>query len=131
MACRGAKPRGRQEGVALLPPDIPSREPIMLNTKVAKPKLTTVTINKIDYGEFERVVKDFYGKDFSVVAAEEWNNDSIHNFIVTGLLSAHDEKDLAEFKARGWKMYVTDVLVNDLCRVGLLPKGQLVIEVSW
>ena len=92
-----------------------------------------VTYNTIDYAEWERVVAEIYSaKGWSFVADHEGNNDSNYSFDVNGKMDDWDEGHLKEFKKDcnkgGW---VTQVLLDDLCRNGIINPGVYLIEVCW
>lgn len=85
----------------------------------------------VDYGDLDEFINHHYPNlqnKFEFVADEEMNNGSetaIHD--VTGEVDVHAEKRIQE----GEGMYMTNSLLNDACKRGLLEKGTYVIQVSW
>ena len=93
-----------------------------------------VLYHTIDCYEWERVVNEFYKPTpkWDFVSNHEANNDSDYSFDVDGKIEDYEEKELEKFKANsnrtGW---ITQTLLDDLCRQGLIPKGVYLIQVCW
>lgn len=88
---------------------------------------------EVDYGDFERFVKETYGQDYSFVASEECGNDSVHNFNVTEkeALDEYDQKRLATFKELGSYSFFNRTILQDLVNRDLIEPGNYLISVCW
>lgn len=99
-----------------------------------KMEMEEVLYYRVDYYEWERVVNEFYKPTpkWRFVLDHEANNDSYYAFNIIGKVNDYDKKELEEFKEdSGNKNWMTNILLNDLCRLGLIPKGNYLIEVCW
>jgi len=72
-------------------------------------------------------------KDYSIPAEEETSNDTSLEFAVDA--NPHDEWDqqdldemIATKKPKQWR---TGLLLNELCRRGLVPAGDYIVSISW
>ena len=93
-----------------------------------------VIYHTLDYKEWERVVAEVYEVEgWSFIADHESSNDCNHSFTVDGKsLTDWDEKEIEIFKKDynevGW---ITQALLNDMCKRGLVEPGVYLIVVSW
>lgn len=107
-------------------------------------KIETVTVHKIDAFELNDLVNETYTLEpekfsygsqprYNFVAVEECGNDSAHEFHVDGYVAEWDEGELAKWIASGGKegWIGNDVILDDLCRRGLIPEGDYVVSVCW
>jgi hypothetical protein len=107
----------------------------MSETEWAIP-VTTKTVHTIDYYDLERLVNETYGfTDWSFVANEECGNDSDHELNSSDKYVYDGEREeLAEW-AEGDDVYGlqyrTDLIVFGLAEKGLIPKGDILVRVSW
>ena len=91
-------------------------------------KTKTITVEKVDYSEVERVIEEHYGFDeYSLPAAEEISNDISLEWDIDGKV---DQWDAASIEERTEK-YHTHAYMNDLARQGIIPKAVYLIDVSW
>lgn len=98
----------------------------------AHSKLTIHTAYRIDSDDLNNIIQQVYGvNDYELIADEEWNNNSAHDFNVTGKLSEYNDRQLEKFKETGRGSYMIQEIVQDLARQGYLPLGNLTVEVSW
>lgn len=89
------------------------------------------TIIRADYREVEKLINKTYGIDYSIVECEELGNDSTVSFNnINGEIESEEEHELEE-TILGNNMYRTHLLLNDLCRKGLIEAGNYVIDVRW
>lgn len=99
-------------------------------------KMTTKTTHHVKYGDLERLIEETYGfPEYSIACEEECNNDTALTFDVNAAMkyrSEYDFKDLEEMIAtKKTKQWRTGLLMDDMCRRGLIPEGSYVVEVSW
>lgn len=93
-------------------------------------EVTVKTVFEVDYNEVDRIInKHFFdGKSiYECVPDEEWSNDSSHEITVDGLVSEYQAKDIANKR----REYMTSTYLNELCRIGVIEKGEYLISVSW
>ena len=107
--------------------------------KTYNDKFDRETINRINDYDFDELVKEVYGHDIEVMANEEHLYESSIEFDIDGDVSDYYEPDLAIFVKNGWcdsksgilfkdGVYPrTHVLLNDMCRRGLIDKGNYTI----
>lgn len=97
-----------------------------------KPKYTITTTHRMDYDDFDKLVKSTYGKDFEVVADQECGNDESLSFTgVRGEMDEYDLEDLQKFQNTGRYCFLGSRIMEDLVRQGILPAGDWLIDVSW
>lgn len=100
-------------------------------------KVGTATVKQIEHHELEKYIQEVYGFEdpkFSIVAMEEWNNDSDHLFhMKKEPLDPYDQKGLDR-----WKAYPLDhhpyrlrVILQDMVNNGHLEEGNYLISVCW
>ena len=99
-----------------------------------KINMITKTIYEIEYQEIDRIINEYYKptSKFQFLADSESANDTSHRFRADGDVNAYDQEELEEFKKnnRG-KLFMTQILLNDLCSKGEIPKGNYLIMVCW
>lgn len=84
----------------------------------------------VDYGDLDEFINHHYPNlqnKFEFVADEEMSNDSSKQICVDGKVDEGSKAQIQE----GEGMFMTNPLLNDACRRGLLEKGMYVIRVSW
>ena len=100
-------------------------------------KVKKIEVFEVGYDEVERSIAKFYGlpenADVSVIAMEEWVNDSDHLFVVSpDPLDKWERKDVQRFKANpSGAHYVLHSLLQDMSFCGYIEPGQYLITVCW
>lgn len=102
-------------------------------------KVNPVTVNEADYKELEAHIRQVYGFEdpnemFSIVAMEEWNNDSNYLFhMEREPLNVWDQKKFDEWKADplGFHQYRLRGILQDMVNNGHLKEGSYLISVCW
>ena len=97
-------------------------------------KTKEVSYHTVNHFEWERVVNEFYKPtpEWDFVSDHEANNDSDYSFNVDGKVDDRDEKRLEAFRKDSLSQsFMTRMLLNDLCKKGLIPEGVYLIRVSW
>jgi len=97
-----------------------------------KMKTDTVQYHIIEYGEWERVVNEFYKPtpEWDFVSDHEANNDSNYSFHVTGEIDEYEKDRILNFiKDSNFEGWMTQVLLDDLCCKGIINKGEYLINV--
>ena len=96
-------------------------------------KIEGKQIMKVQYRELEKLVLETYGfREYSVCAEEELGNGSNMTVDVDGDIDEFDEEDLQQMiVTKEAKKYSTHILMNDLYRKGLIPKGEYLVQIYW
>jgi hypothetical protein len=98
-----------------------------------KDKFTEVSYWELDWHDFEQIVQEVYSvTDYDFVSDVECYNDSEHSYS-TDLTywDSSDDDTLKDF-VQGKEYYsIARVLIQDLARKELIPKGNILISVSW
>ena len=87
--------------------------------------------------DLEELIKGVYGifddRYFSIIAMEEWHNDSSHEFSVSrGPISKWGRADLDGFmQTSGSVNYGLYLLLQDMCNQGHIEEGEYLVRVSW
>ncbi len=91
------------------------------------------TVIEMEYGELETLVKEALGQPFEFVPDQEASNDSTHSFSVDGSdPDDYDQKKVDEFIKHGkWSNWLALPLMNTLCKMGKLEKGEYLVNVCW
>ena len=112
--------------------------------------METVTITKIDYTEIEEIVNRIFPQsDYSFIAQEEANNNNVYEInditkeTFAKLFSA-ENNDLLQYDLNkiqelffmfaglpNHATFCSRLLLEYLCWLELLPKGDYLISVSW
>lgn len=96
--------------------------------------ITTKTIHSVDYSDFEKAVKYYYGvDDYSFPADAETGNDTsvATSYYKKYPLGSFEQEELNEFKATGEYNMIYSVLLQDMVNNDIIPEGEYLIEVSW
>ncbi len=102
-------------------------------------KLETMTVNIVECHELELHIRLFYAFEdpkgmFSIVAMEEWTNDSDHLYdLKKRPLDEWEQKDLDKWKGDplGFHPYTLRPILQDMMNNGHLEEGKLLIRVCW
>ena len=86
---------------------------------------------KVDYSEIENLVEKVYGHSFNFHADEEMGSDSYRLYNVNGEVNESAEKALKEFKETGYNQFITRTLLNDMCRQGVIEKGNYLVDTDY
>lgn len=87
-----------------------------------------------NYGDLERAVRTIYEPktEWEFPEDHEANNYSYYTFIVNGILNGTEESRLSLWTLDNSGMSgMTHILLNDMCRRGLIEAGNYLIEVFW
>lgn len=97
-------------------------------------KTEKVTYYEADYNDLDSAVKEIYQTNYNwnFVVEQDASNYSSYSFNVTGKLSSYDEEELITFKENASRLSIAaHILLNDMCRQGLIPAGKYLINVLW
>lgn len=95
-------------------------------------QVTEVKSLVVDYNDFDRLVKEVYGKYFSFIDDQESGNDSSHEFTASRRkLDKYTKQKIEEFIEDGEYCFITDDLLQDLCIKKIISPGHYVIRVCW
>lgn len=93
--------------------------------------METVSLIKMDYNEVDDLINKHFFPDkvghFECIASDEWCNYESHEMDLDGILEDYDEEDIQERKYS----YMTCTYLNKLVQMGVIPKGEYLIEVFW
>lgn len=97
-----------------------------------KDKFKKVEYFEIEYYELDNIINQEY-PDIKYESALEQPNDSYFTVFVDGLINWKDEFLLTNLLVNGHAQdyRTTTILMNDMCRKGLIEKGNYLINVSW
>jgi hypothetical protein len=85
----------------------------------------------IAYHELEDMIKQVYGKEFSVVADLETSNDCIKEIHVDGKMDNYEAARFNEWANYNKEGFVTNLIMQDLSSKGHLLPGNYLIKISW
>jgi hypothetical protein len=98
----------------------------------AKLKSTTKSFIVVDYNNLDSFIQEVTGvKDYEFMAAEEGPKDGYAHVIVTGDVDTFEEERFKQFKAGQIQTYITGVIMNKLCKEGLIPAGTYLVSCFW
>lgn len=84
----------------------------------------------IGYHDFDKLIEEVYGIEYESCLDQE--NDSTLSISVDGKFDEYAETDLEYFLNTIIQEYNTNrLLLNDLCRKGLIEPGLYLINISW
>ena len=92
--------------------------------------------NVVSYGQLEDLIEEVYGKKLSVVAAMEWNNDSIYE-LFSGKSEDPGPENMAQLEEwvktgkDGGYWGIVDHIMYDLWLKGKIPDGHYLVKVCW
>jgi hypothetical protein len=83
-------------------------------------------------------VSEVYGHDhWHFTEVNVFGNDSVHLFKLT---SVPKDEALSEYYVKEWARWLVEghdnsgmvrIILNDLCKRGILPEGTLIVNVCW
>lgn len=85
----------------------------------------------VDYRDLEEYIKEVFGFDYEIAAAEECGNDTALHFNIDGEVDEYDAKDLEKLKSGEWVPYRTRMLLNVMAKNLTIPAGDYIVKVSW
>lgn len=96
-------------------------------------KVRTQHVHLVDHKELDRFIEEAYGLEgYSFVATEQAPNQSDHPFTVDGTYDADDDyDDIRDIKRGKVPLFRTQLLLDIMCKDGLLPAGNYLVNVAW
>ena len=94
---------------------------------MAELKHEKLEVIKVEYFDLETLIEETYGHIFSFQGDEEVGSEDCKFYKITGEVSSYEESSLREFKEDGSGMYMTGLLMQDMCRKGIIEKGNYLI----
>lgn len=87
----------------------------------------------VDYYDVEVLIHKIYGSHFEIVAQEEASNDSNLTFTVEAKEPEYDwdRDELEKFTSNRTSDCSTSLILNDMCRKGIIEPGNYLINISW
>ena len=92
------------------------------------------TVRFVKYRDVEDLIASHWHRKngVSIVAMEEWCNDSFHQFRLTGKMDVYDMVAVERFATgAGTDQYCLRSLLNQLVRDGCIEPGLYMIWVEW
>ena len=108
-----------------------------INTNVTPLKVKPTMVNKVDYKELERYIRDVTGKTIFIPEILECTNGTDHEITVGDhpeWLDKEEKEHVEKFLFGDGKyisQYYLPVLLDIMCINGLIEKGTYLIRVSW
>lgn len=91
-----------------------------------------VTYIEVDYYDIDKLITDFYGREYESVDYQEWNNDESHSInIEKGPLDKWEQETVNNWKTNGKGMWSIRTLLKDICNNEGIEPGEYLISVSW
>lgn len=92
---------------------------------------TTISQN-VNYDDLEQFVKEKTGREWSFVAAGEYDNGEQHTFVLKGgPLDKWDTKSMQEFITSGTGYPHPHTMMNWLAEQKHIVPGRYVIDINW
>lgn len=86
---------------------------------------------EIEYHELDDIINSIY-PDIDFECALDKMNDSCVSYSIDGILNEYDEQELLKLLEGEPQEYNSEqILLNDMCRKGLIEKGNYLINISW
>ena len=87
-----------------------------------------------DYGDIEKIIDAVFRNErhwggYELACQEEMSNDTQFTVSVYPAKLDHDDAQLI-FSGK-WPMFSTGDMLCEICRRGLIPSGEYLINVSW
>lgn len=96
-----------------------------------KDKFKKVEYFEIEYHELDDIINQEY-PDLDYECALDQNNDSNISLSIDGEFSSFDDLALEKLLKNNDQNYQsTRLLLNDMCRKGLIEKGDYLITICW
>lgn len=96
------------------------------------------TFISVDYNDLEDLIHKTYGiKNYEMIAAEEWNNDSQHRIRIkkNEKLYDWDVENFEKWKSAQTSYEACDIslrlILIDMCKQGIIEEGTYLVTVSW
>jgi hypothetical protein len=94
--------------------------------------LEKMEVFKVRDSDLEQLVQKEYGHNFCFGADAEVRNDSEKLYRdINGKLSESDLREVEEFARDGGYSFLTEAILNDLCRKGKIPAGNYLIYICY
>lgn len=106
------------------------RRPEYCICHVVDPEEEMVDVTLFWY-EVETLIARHFGQPFDFLHDQDAQNNREYQFVINGVLSKREEKDVKEYRMRGDGTLKCHILLNDLCRRGWIQPGCYTVRVSW
>jgi hypothetical protein len=93
--------------------------------------IETKTTHYVDAFHLEAYIKELFGIEYPVPAAEETGNDVSLAYEIDGELDSFDVEDIVKLLRGEWISYRTRTLMNYMAKQSKIPTGHYVIRISW
>lgn len=84
-----------------------------------------------DYSDLEDLINKTYGGNCEIPDMEEAHNYSSKEIKVDGLISVYQTKNEAIIREGKYPSYSLSLIMNMLCKDGLIESGNYLINISW
>lgn len=91
--------------------------------------METKTFKIVNHNELEEMIRSHFEKPYyNIVAEEEWNNDSIHTFSITGTVMSPDKVD--DFRSgKKYGTFMLSDILEQMVADGVLEPGDYLVNV--
>lgn len=90
---------------------------------------------EVDYWDIEELAKKIWNQDLELPCSEEWGNDTNYTISVRRYsedIDSYDQAKLDKFISTGQGSYgICGIILEAFYRIGLIPKGDYLVKVSW
>lgn len=95
-------------------------------------KVKTTISQNVEYEELERFVQEKTGREWSIVAAGEYNNGEQHTFLVNGKpLDNWDAKGMSDFITKGTGYPHPATMMEWLAEQKHIAPGRYTVDIFW
>lgn len=92
-------------------------------------KFQKKTYNYVEYGNLEKAICDYLKiKEYNIPCQEELMNGVLAKYNIT---NAPDEELSSIFVDGVVQMYRTPVIMEHMCKDGLIEPGEWLVDISW
>ena len=95
-------------------------------------KLKKTDYYEMDYSTLEELVEKHLGFNPECIANWEMGNDSSKPLVISKTLDKYEEDELKNLLENGEQDYnCPDLCMVELCRKGIIPEGNYLINICW
>lgn len=93
--------------------------------------ITTKQTHYVDAFDLEAYIKELFGVEYPIPAAEETGNDVSLTYDIDGELPSYDVEDVEKILRGEWIPFRTRQLLNFMAKQGKIPTGSYVVGICW
>ncbi len=89
------------------------------------------TVTRTDDDELDKLIKETYGIDYGIVGAEDDISSSNVFEVSAEKFSKYQAKEFEDWKKGNCPYPVLHLILRDLCRLGKIPAGTLLMHAEY